>query len=78
MSTTAPFPDFSPPIVNGVHEAASHHAGKGLLGILRDSFTGGKIRSGDYYFRRTRMMIKEHYPGLPLKDQNTIHFEFAR
>jgi hypothetical protein len=76
--STAPFPDFSSPIVNGVHEAASHHARKGLLGILRSSLTGGKIRSGDYYFSRTRTMIKEHYPGLPLQDQNTIHFEFAR
>jgi hypothetical protein len=76
--STAPFPDFSPPIVNGVHEVASHHARKGLLDIIRDSFTGGKIRSGDYYFSRTRTMIKEHYPGLPLADQNTIHFEFAK
>jgi len=76
--STAPVPVFSPPIVNGVHEAASHHAGKGLLDIIRDSFTAGKIQSGDYYFSRTRTMIKEHYPGLPLNDQNTIHFEFAK
>lgn len=77
MSTT-PLPNFSPPIVNGVHEAASYHARKGLLGFLRGNFTAGKIRRGDYYFSRTRSMIKEHYPGLPLKDQNTIHFEFAK
>jgi hypothetical protein len=76
--STAPFPDISPPIVNSVHEVASHHARKGILDIIRDSFTGGNIRSGNYYFSRTRMMIKEHYPGLPFKDQNTIHFEFAK
>jgi hypothetical protein len=76
--STAPFPDFSPPIVNGVHEAASHHAAKSLLGIIRDSLTGGKIRNGDYHFSRTRTMIKEHYPGLPLKDQKTIQFEFEK
>jgi hypothetical protein len=75
--STAMFPDLSPPIVNGVHTAASHHARKGLLNIIRDSFTGGKIRSGDYYFSRTRTMIREHYPGLPLRDQNTIHYEFG-
>ena len=76
--STAPFPDSSSPIVNGVHDVAGHHARKGLLDIIRDSFTGGKIRSGDYYFSRTRTLIQQHYPGLPLKDQNTIHFEFAR
>ena len=77
MSTT-PLPDYTSPIVNGVHEAASHHVRKGLLDIIRDTFTGGKIRSGDYYLSRTRTMIKQHYPGLPLKDQNNIHFEFRR
>ncbi|KAN0140711.1 hypothetical protein V8E53_001538 [Lactarius tabidus] len=76
--STAPCPDFSPPIVNGVHEAVSHHARKGLLGVLRGRLTGGKIQSGDYYFSRTRTMIKEHYPGLPLKDQNTVHLRFER
>jgi hypothetical protein len=76
--STAPFPDFSSPVVNGVHEVASHHVRKGLLDIIRDSFTGGKIRSGDYYFSRTRTLIKQHYPGLPFQDQTNISFEFTK
>ena len=76
--STPPFPDFSSPFINGVHEAASHHVRKGLLDIIRDSFTAGQIRSGNYYFSRIRTMIKQHYPGLPLRDQNAIHYEFAK
>jgi len=76
--STAESPGLSSPIVNLVHEIASHHVGKGLLDIIRNSFTGGKIRSGDYYFSRTRTMIQQHYPGLPFNDQNAIHFEFAK
>jgi len=77
--STALSPDISSPIVNGVHEVASHHdVGKGLFDIIRANLTGGKIQSGNYYFSRTRTMIQQHYPGLPLNDQNTIHFEFAK
>lgn len=76
--STAPFPDFSPPIVNGVHEAASHHARKGILGILWGSFTRGKIQSGNYYLSRTRTMIREHYAGLPLEDQAIIGYGFTK
>lgn len=76
--STAPFPDFSSHIVNGIHEVASHHVRKGLLDIIRDSSTGGKIRSGDYYLSRTRTMIKQHYQGLPFQDQNTVHYRFNK
>ncbi len=76
--STAQSPDNSPHIINGVHEVASHHVGKGILDIIRDRFTDGKIRSGNYYFSRTRTMIQQHYPGLPLNDQNAVHFEFAK
>ncbi|KAI9447392.1 hypothetical protein H4582DRAFT_1883 [Lactarius indigo] len=78
LMSPAQFPDNSPDIINGVYEVASHHVGKGLLDIIRDRFTDGKIRSGHYYFNRTRSLIRQHYPGLPLKDQNTIHFEFVK
>ncbi|KAF8257041.1 hypothetical protein EI94DRAFT_1761230 [Lactarius quietus] len=76
--STAPFPDFSSPIINGIHEEGEHRVGKGFFGIIWASLTGGKIRNGDYYFSRTRTMIKQHYPGLPLQDQNTVHFEVTK
>ncbi|KAI9444376.1 hypothetical protein BJY52DRAFT_1420819 [Lactarius psammicola] len=43
-------PDCSPPIINSIYEVASHHVGKSLVDAIRNSFTRGKIRRGNYYF----------------------------
>ncbi len=71
-------PDYSPPIINGIYEVASHHVGKSLVDVVRDCFTRGKIRRGDYYFGRVHPMIQQHYARLELDDQNTIDFEFTQ
>ncbi len=68
--------DYSPHIVNGVYEVASHHVGKTLVDVIRDCFPSGKIRSGNYYFSRSRTMILQHYAHLEPGDQDIIHRAF--
>ncbi|KAH9053385.1 hypothetical protein EDB87DRAFT_212977 [Lactarius vividus] len=71
-------PDLSPPIINGIYEVASHHVGKSLVGAVRNCFTHGKLRRGDYYFSRVQPLIQQHYATLEFDDQNAIDFEFTQ
>ncbi|KAH9054577.1 hypothetical protein EDB83DRAFT_2616696 [Lactarius deliciosus] len=71
-------PDLSPHIINGIYRVASHHVGMSLVGVVRNCFTRGKIRRGDYYFGRVHPLIQQHYAQLELDDQNTIDFEFTQ
>lgn len=72
------FPDYSPHIINGVHEVASHHDRKTVIDIIRNFFPSAKIRSGNYYFSRSRTMILQYYPQLEHGDQDIIHNEFEK
>jgi len=77
MSTALP-PDSSPPIVSAAYELASYHVGKGLVDVLRNSSTGGKIRTGDYFLNRARPLIQQYYTVLPNEDQDLIHDRFQK
>ncbi|KAH9021442.1 hypothetical protein EDB84DRAFT_1512321 [Lactarius hengduanensis] len=76
--STVQSPDLSPHIINGIYRVASHHVGMSLVGVVRNCFTRGKIRRGDYYFGRVHPLIQQHYAQLELDDQNTIDFEFTQ
>lgn len=76
--STAQFPDFSPPIVNGIYEVASHHVGKSIVDLVRNCFTSGKIRRGHYYYGRVHPLIQQHYTRLEPDEQNHIDFEVTQ
>ncbi|KAN0139104.1 hypothetical protein V8E53_003106 [Lactarius tabidus] len=76
MSTVPP--DFSAQFINGVHEVASHHLGKSVFDAIRNCFTSGKVREGDYFFRRSHTLIREYYDSLPIQDQDAILMEFRK
>jgi hypothetical protein len=65
--------DHSSPIINGAYEVASYHVGKGLVDVVRNLSTGGKIRTGDYFLNRSRPLIQQYYSGLPNEDQDNIN-----
>lgn len=77
MSTPQP-QDYSPPLINGAYEIASYHVGKGLVDVIRSSTTGGKIRTGDYFFNRARPLIQQYYLELPNRDQDLIQNRFQK
>ncbi|KAH8985756.1 hypothetical protein EDB86DRAFT_2957765 [Lactarius hatsudake] len=70
--STAQSPDYSAHIINGMHEVASHHIGKGLVDVFRNTSIGGKIRQGDYYLSRSNTLIQQYYAWLPTEDQDSI------
>ncbi|KAF8258748.1 hypothetical protein EI94DRAFT_1707698 [Lactarius quietus] len=74
---TAQIPVFSPHIVNGVYEVASHHVGKTLLETILNCFPSGKIRRGNYYVTRSRTMLAQYYERLEDQDQDAIEHEFT-
>ena len=65
-------PNYSPHVINGVYEVASHHAEKSLVDFIRNCFPSGKIRGGNYYMKRSRSLLKEHYASLQPQDLSTI------
>jgi hypothetical protein len=71
MATTQS-PDYSPHVINGVYEVASHHVEKSLFDMIRSCFTGGKMRGGNYYMNRSCSLLKEHYASLQPEDLNAI------
>ncbi|KAH8978652.1 hypothetical protein EDB92DRAFT_549349 [Lactarius akahatsu] len=75
--STVQSPDYSPHIINGIHEVASQHVGKAIVNIIRNCFPSGKIRSGNYYLRRSHTMILQYFLQLEVEDQDTIHREFV-
>jgi hypothetical protein len=75
MSTPQP-QDYSPPFISGAYEVASYHVGKGLVDVIRNSFTGGKIRTGNYFLNRARPLIQQYYSVLPNEDQDLIDTRF--
>ncbi|KAN0128069.1 hypothetical protein V8E53_014106 [Lactarius tabidus] len=75
--STSQFPDFSPHIVNGAYEVASHHIGKTLVDTIRNCFPSGKIRRGNYYLGRSRYMLAQHYARLEHEDRCAIGHEFT-
>lgn len=76
--STAQSPDFTPPIINGIYEVAGYRMGRSLVDVFRDSFTGGKIRNGDYFVSRSRPLLQQYYPSLPEDEQNAIQNEYRR
>ena len=76
--SVAQSPDYSPPIINGAYDVAGYHVGKSLVDVIRNSSTGGKIRSGDYFLGRSRPLIQQFYSELPNEDQNNIHYRYQR
>ncbi|KAH9162950.1 hypothetical protein EDB89DRAFT_2079281 [Lactarius sanguifluus] len=74
--STVQSPDYSPHVINGVHEVASQHVGKTIVDVIRNCFPSGKIQRGNYYFRRSHTMILQYFPQLEIEDQDTIHREF--
>lgn len=74
MSTAQPL-DPATHIINGVYEVASHHVGKSLVDLIRDCFTSGKIRCGDYFLGRSRSLIQQYYPLIPPQDRETIYIQ---
>jgi hypothetical protein len=75
---TQPPPDYSSHVINGVYEVASHHVGKSLVDVIRNCFTGGKMRTGDYYLNRSRSLLHQHIASLPRKDRDAIHTQLTR
>ena len=71
----AQVPPLAPYIINGAHEVASYHAGKGIIDVIWDCFTSGKIQCGDYLLSRSSSLIQQHYPSLPAVDQKAIIFQ---
>ena len=72
MSTLPP-PDFSAPIINGVHEVASHHLGKSLVKFFFNCFSpDGKAQDGDYLLSRSRTLIRQYWTVLPIQDKRQI------
>ena len=71
--STAQAPDYSAVhIINGMHEVASHHIGKSIINVFRNTSIGGKIRQGDYFMSRSNTLIQQHYAWLPEKDKEVI------
>lgn len=77
MSTPQP-QDYSTPLINGAFEVASYRVGKGLVDVIRNSTTGGKIRTGDYFLNRARPLIQQYYSELLNEDQDLIHYRFEK
>jgi len=66
----------SPQIVNGFFEVSSVFLGRGLVAGIKDSFTGGRIRRGDFAMSRSRNLLQQHLRQLPLDDQNFIRLKY--
>ncbi len=73
--STAQSPDLAPHIINGAYEVADHHVGKSLVDVIRNCFTSGKIRGGDYFLGRSRSLLQQYNPALPSNDRNAIYFQ---
>lgn len=71
-------PNYSPHVINGVYEVASHHAEKSLVDYIRNCFPSGKIRGGDYYLKRSRSVLREHYTFLRPEDLNALLRQMIR
>ncbi|KAH9017274.1 hypothetical protein EDB84DRAFT_1522173 [Lactarius hengduanensis] len=68
--------DISPQVVNGFFEVSSIYLGRGLVAGIKNSFTGGRIRRGDFDMTRSRNLLKQHLRQLPLEDQHFIRQKF--
>lgn len=76
--TTQPTPDYSSHVINGVYEVASYHVGKSIVDVIRNCFTGGKMRGGDYYLNRSRSLLHQHIASLPRKDLDAIRNQLRK
>ena len=69
-------PDTSPEILGGLYEVSDAVLGKGIVASIRNSFPGGRKRRADFNMKRSRNLLQQHLPQLPLEDQHFIREKF--
>ena len=69
-------PDIAPQIVGGFYEVSGVFLGWGIVAGIKNSFTSGRIRRGDFDMNRSRNLLQRHLRQLPLGEQNFIRRSF--